>query len=270
MSRIIALANQKGGVGKTTTCVNLAASLATQKKILIIDMDPQGNATMASGISKFDLKNSIYNILVEGLQTQDVILHSDICGYDVLPANSDLTAACVRLMDFYARETKLKNALSNVKDNYDYIFIDCPPALNLLTVNALCAANSVLVPMQCEYFALEGLTDLIDTIQQIKQINPDLEIEGILRTMYDNRARLSAAVSLELKKTFQDKVYKTIIPRNVRLAEAPSYGKPALYYDKSSYGARAYLALAGEMLSREDFKAESTQKIIEQNKEQKE
>ncbi len=267
MSRIIALANQKGGVGKTTTCVNLAASLATQKKILIVDMDPQGNATMASGVSKFDLEKSVYNVIIDGIPAKDAIIFSKEGGYDILPGNSDLTAAGVRLMNFFARESRLKNALDVVRDNYDFIFIDCPPALNLLTVNSLCAADSVIVPMQCEYFALEGLTDLIDTIKQIKQnLNAKLEIEGILRTMFDSRAKLATAVSEDLKKNFKDMVYQTIIPRNVRLAESPSYGKPALYYDKSSVGARAYLALAGEILQKYDKKASKKTDNSKENK----
>ena len=249
LSKVIALANQKGGVGKTTTCVNLAASLALQKKILVIDMDPQGNATMASGVDKFALKSSIYDLLVKNQDINEILITGTECNYDLLPANSDLTAASVQLMEFFGRELRLKKALDKIKDNYDFVFIDCPPALNLLTVNALCAADSVLVPMQCEYFALEGLTDLIETIEQIKgSINPNLTIEGVLRTMYDSRARLAVSVSTELKKHFEDKVYRIPIPRNVRLAESPSFGKPALYYDKNSIGAKAYLALAGEIL----------------------
>lgn len=255
LSRVIALANQKGGVGKTTTCVNLAASLALKKKVLVIDMDPQGNATMASGVDKFSLKSSIYDLLVKNQDINEILITETECNYDLLPANSDLTAASVQLMEFFGREVRLKKSLDKIKDNYDFIFIDCPPALNLLTVNALCAADSILVPMQCEYFALEGLTDLIETIEQIKgSINPNLTIEGVLRTMYDSRARLAVSVSTELKKHFEDKVYRTPIPRNVRLAESPSFGKPALYYDKNSIGAKAYLALAGEILSKYESK----------------
>ena len=253
MGKIIAFANQKGGVGKTTTCVNLSASLATQKKILLVDLDPQGNATMASGISKFDIEKNVYNILMEGTKAEDEILTETTGGYHIIPTNSDLTAAEVGLMNFYARESRLKKALDEIKNRYDFIFIDCPPALNLLTVNALCAADSIIVPMQCEYFSLEGLSALTDTIKQIKEnINEKLKIEGILRTMFDGRARLATEVSDDLIEHFKDKIYKTIIPRNIKLAEAPSYGKPALYYDKSCLGAKAYLALAGEFLNNQE------------------
>jgi chromosome partitioning protein len=253
MGKIIAFANQKGGVGKTTSCVNLSASLATQKKILLVDLDPQGNATMASGISKFDIEKNVYNILMEGTKAEDEILTETTGGYHIIPTNSDLTAAEVGLMNFYARESRLKKALDEIKNRYDYIFIDCPPALNLLTVNALCAADSIIVPMQCEYFSLEGLSALTDTIKQIKEnINEKLKIEGILRTMFDGRARLATEVSDDLIEHFKDKIYKTIIPRNIKLAEAPSYGKPALYYDKSCLGTKAYLALAGEFLNNQE------------------
>ncbi|MGN1393351.1 MAG: ParA family protein [Succinivibrionaceae bacterium] len=256
MGKIIALANQKGGVGKTTTCINLAASLALQKKVLVVDLDPQGNATMASGVSKFDLQYSVYHVLIDGLKinSEDVIIKDTVGKYDLIPGNSDLTIAEVRLMDFFAREVKLKNYLDKIKDNYDYILIDCPPSLNLLTVNALCAADSIIVPMQCEYFPLEGLADLMDTMSQIKEsLNPKLQLEGILRTMYNCNTNLSKDVSDQLKDHFKNAVYKTIIPRNIRLAESPSYGKPTLYYDKSSLGAKAYLALAGEIIKKENI-----------------
>lgn len=255
MSKIIAVANQKGGVGKTTTCVNLAASLsAMNKKVLLVDCDPQGNATMASGVNKFDLTDTVCQVMVENIPLSRVLISSTNGGFHLIPANEDLTVAEVELLEFPERELTLKRALEEIQDNYDYILIDCPPSLNLLTVNAMCAANSILVPLQCEYFALEGLTLLINTVEQLrKAVNSELHIEGILRTMFDSRNRLSTDVSNELKKVdnFGDLVYKTIIPRNVRLAEAPSFGKPAMYYDKSSVGSKAYLALAAEIIEKD-------------------
>lgn len=257
MGRIISIANQKGGVGKTTTCVNLAASMAaTKRKVLVIDLDPQGNATMASGVDKYSVDASAYDLLVEDTHFDDVVVSKTSGGFDLIAANGDVTAAEIKLMEVFAREMRLKNAFTTVCDNYDFIFIDCPPSLNLLTINAMAASDSVLVPMQCEYFALEGLTALMDTISKLAAVvNEDLKIEGLLRTMYDPRNRLSNEVSDQLKKHFGDKVYRTVIPRNVRLAEAPSHGKPAMYYDKYSAGAKAYLALAGEMLRREEMPA---------------
>tara|TARA_R110001583_G_scaffold187721_1_gene349193 strand:+ start:3762 stop:4565 length:804 start_codon:yes stop_codon:yes gene_type:complete len=254
VGKIIAVANQKGGVGKTTTCVNLAASMAaTKRKVLLIDLDPQGNATMGSGIDKYDVAHSAYDLLIDDLPLSKVIEKETSGGYDLVAANSDVTAAEVKLMQLFSREMRLHNALVNYKDDYDYIFIDCPPSLNMLTINAMSAADSVLVPMQCEYYALEGLTALVDTISKLAAVvNGELKIEGILRTMYDPRNRLSSDVSDQLKKHFGEKVYRTIIPRNIRLAEAPSFGTPVMYYDKSSNGAKAYLALAGEMLRREE------------------
>lgn len=262
MTRIIAIANQKGGVGKTTTCVNLAASLAVmQQKVLVIDADPQGNATMASGISKYDVETSIRHVLIDSVDIIDALVTETEGAYHLIPADDELGTAEFKLRDFLMREVRLKNALAPIKDNYDYIFIDCPPSLNYLTINAMCAAESILVPLQCEYFALEGLTLLIDTVDKLgREVNPSLHIEGILRTMYDNRNRLSSDVSNDLQNSFGDLVYKTIIPRNVRLAEAPSFGKPVIYYDKSSQGAKAYLALASEILEKDLLEANGVSK----------
>jgi chromosome partitioning protein len=254
VGKIIAVANQKGGVGKTTTAVNLAASLAaTKRKILLVDLDPQGNATMGSGIDKYAVPATCYELLIDELPFEQVVCKNTEGVYDLIAANADVTAAEIKLMEVYAREQRLKKALAPIKNNYDFIIIDCPPSLNMLTVNAMTAADSVLVPMQCEYYALEGLTALMDTISQLTSVvNGDLHIEGILRTMYDPRNRLANDVSEQLKRHFGDKVYRTCIPRNVRLAEAPSYGLPALAYDKQSKGALAYLALAGEFIRRNE------------------
>ena len=262
MTRIIAIANQKGGVGKTTTTINLSASLARAgRNVLLVDLDPQGNATMGSGIEKTELVCSIYDLLTAQAGFSDVVTFADKAGYEILPANADLTAAEVALLQLEKKELILKLVLEENKDKYDFILIDCPPSLNMLTVNALVAADSVLITMQCEYYALEGLTALSETIQVIaERFNPNLEIEGILRTMYDPRNRLTLDVSKQLKEYFGDKVYRTVIPRNIRLAEAPSYGLPVMVYDKASRGALAYIALAGEML-RQYAKEENQKKL---------
>jgi len=256
MARIIAIANQKGGVGKTTTAVNLAASLARRSlRVLLIDMDAQGNATMGSGIDKRDLMASTCNVLLEEVLAEDAVMETGD-GFDLLPANADLTAVEVELMDARDREQRLARALVPLGPRYDFIVIDCPPALSLLTLNALTAAHSVLVPMQCEYYALEGLSALLDTIDALRsRLNPGLEIEGILRTMYDARNNLATAVSAELAQHFGAQLLHTVVPRNVRLAEAPSHGQSILGYDRGSRGGLAYLQLADELLQRHPIPA---------------
>lgn len=251
MTRVMAIANQKGGVGKTTTTVNLAASLvAAGQRVLLIDLDPQGNATMGSGIEKRDLEVTVYHVLLGHKSIVQARKKSEQGKYDVLPANRDLAGAEVELVDLPHRESRLKDALQRVIDEYDYVLIDCPPALSLLTLNGLCAAKSVMIPMQCEYYALEGLSDLVNTIRKVRaSLNPVLEIEGLLRTMFDPRNSLAQQVSDQLIQHFGRKVYRTVIPRNIRLAEAPSYGVPVLYHDKASKGTQAYLALAKELLT---------------------
>jgi len=252
VSRILAITNQKGGVGKTTTGVNLAASLAAAKRrVLLIDLDPQGNATMGSGVDKRALQMTVYQVLLGERGIEHVRVRSANGEYDLLPANRNLAGAEIEMVDIERRETRLKEALAALEDEYDFILIDCPPALNLLTVNGLTAAHAVMIPMQCEYYALEGLSDLVATVKKVRaHLNPDLQIEGLLRTMYDPRNMLAQQVSAQLLEHFGDKVYRTVIPRNIRLAEAPSHGLPVLKFDRASKGAQAYLALAGEMLNR--------------------
>ncbi|MDG2072876.1 MAG: ParA family protein [Pseudomonadales bacterium] len=252
MALVLAVANQKGGVGKTTTSINLAASLAAmQREVLLVDLDPQGNATTGSGIQKGDTEYSIYDVLIDGVSASEAMINAEAAGYHLLPATVDLTGAEIELLEITEWEYRLKNALQQASDSYDYVIIDCPPSLGLLTINGLAAADAVIIPMQCEYYALEGLTALVDTISRITgKLNPALHIGGIVRTMFDPRNSLTKEVSNDLMHHFGDTVFHTVIPRNVRLAEAPSYGVPILYYDKQSRGARAYLALAGELVRR--------------------
>jgi chromosome partitioning protein len=249
---IFAIANQKGGVGKTTTSVNLAAALALQgQRTLLVDLDPQGNATMGSGVDKGVLPRSVYHLLVGLAELSDVRVRAEAAGYDVLPANRDLAGAEIELVELERREVRLKEALAQHAGDYDFVLIDCPPSLSLLTLNGLCAAHGVVIPMQCEYFALEGLSDLVNTIKKVHgNLNRDLKIIGLLRVMYDPRSTLSNQVSAQLEEHFGEKVFKTMVPRNVRLAEAPSYGLPGVLFDRTSKGAQAYLNFAVEMIER--------------------
>jgi chromosome partitioning protein len=252
VARTFCIANQKGGVGKTTTSVNLAAGLAAQgQRVLLVDLDPQGNATMGSGIDKRTLARSVYQVLLGLASVRESTTRSEAGAYDVLPANRDLAGAEIELVDLDNRETRLKRALTDVGDDYDFVLIDCPPSLSLLTLNGLCAAHGVIIPMQCEYFALEGLADLVNTIKRVHaNLNPDLRIIGLLRVMFDPRMTLQQQVSEQLEERFREKVFSTIIPRNVRLAEAPSYGVPGVTFDRASKGAQAYLAFGAEMIER--------------------
>ncbi len=250
MSKVIAIANQKGGVGKTTTAINLSSCLAVKgKKVLILDIDPQGNTTSGLGIEKTKIEKSIYDVLINGEDIKNAIYNTVVENLEICPSNIELAGAEVELVPVIARENRLKNALAHIRNDYEYVIIDCPPSLGLLTVNALTAANTILVPIQCEYYALEGLSQLMNTVKIIKKhLNPELEVEGVVLTMFDARTNLSIQVVEEVKKYFSNKVYRTIIPRNVRLSEAPSYGLPIILYDPKSRGAECYMELAQEVI----------------------
>lgn len=256
MGRTIVIANQKGGVGKTTTSINLSASLAELgKKVLVVDMDPQGNTTSGLGVEKENLEETVYELLLGEIQIEDCLIREKFENLSIIPSNINLAGAEIELIDVENKQYLLKNALDQIREDYDFILIDCPPSLNMLTINAMCAGNTILVPIQCEYYALEGLSQLMATVRQVKRLyNPVIEVEGILLTMYDKRLRLTEQVEEEVKKHFPDKLYKTVIPRNVRLSEAPSFGMPVMYFDKLSKGSRAYMDLAKEFLKKNRVK----------------
>ncbi|HIU35084.1 MAG TPA: ParA family protein [Candidatus Fimenecus excrementigallinarum] len=253
MAKTVSIINQKGGVGKTTTAVNLAAAIGAKgRRVLLCDIDPQGNTTSGYGVNKRDVRVSAYDVLINGAKAADAVLHTKFQNVDLLPSAMDLAGAEVELIALDRRESRLKAALAQIWDGYDFLFLDCPPSLGLITINALCASDTFLVPIQCEYYALEGLAQLMATVRQIKRLyNPELQLEGVLLTMYDGRLNLTAQVVEEVKKFFPQKVYATAIPRNVRLSEAPSFGEPVLYYDRASRGAEAYGALADEFLRKQ-------------------
>ncbi len=254
MAKVIAVANQKGGVGKTTTAVNLSTCVAYKgKKVLLIDADPQGNASSGLGVDKKNVETSMYDVIINDIELKDAIVKTAISTFDLCPASIKLAGAEIELVPMFSRETRMKRAIEEIRKNYDYIFIDCPPSLGLITLNALTASDTVLVPIQCEYYALEGLSQLMETVKMVqKHLNPKLGVEGVVLTMFDSRTNLSIQVVEEVKKYFRDRVYRTVIPRNVKLSEAPSYGLPIVLYDKTSKGAEAYLSLAGELIGHKE------------------